>query len=238
MKIITMFETENKELNLDYRRLMLSFMKSALQKNNPERYEEMYGTGVTKEKNFAADVRLGQVKYLPDCVCMNSNDFVWEIVTPDLLLGIDIYNALLDMKGIDYPAYKGNKIKLKKIRMENHKHYEGDSVIIRFCSGVCVRKHIKGEKDKYFFYDEEGFFEQLLCNLKIQLKDTGISDLEDFKLEPIEAKRVYSKTFGIVVPNSIGKFKLSGTNDLINYLYQAGIGSRRNNAFGLFEIIG
>ena len=238
MKIMATIEADGNELNLDYRRLMLSFLKNALQKNNPELYNNMYGDGVTKEKNFASDIRMGYVKYLSDCIQLTNNEFVWEIVTPDLLLGIDIYNALLGVRNIDYPAYKGNKIRLKKIRIENHKHYDGNSVLIRFCSGICVRRHIKGEKDKYFFFDEEGFFEQLLCNLKIQLKESGINDLGDFGLEAVEAKRVYSKTFGIIIPNSVGRFRLTGSNELINYLCQAGIGSRRNNAFGMFEIIG
>ena len=41
---------------------MLSFLKNALQKNNPELYNNMYGDGVTKEKNFAADIRMGYVR--------------------------------------------------------------------------------------------------------------------------------------------------------------------------------
>lgn len=42
---------------------------------------------------------------------------------------------------------------------------------------------------------------------------------------------------GIIIPNSIGVFRLTGSKELINYLYQAGMGSRRNIGFGLFEII-
>ncbi len=238
MKNINEFYVETDEINLDYRRLMLSFLKNALQRSDTQLFEAMYGTGVTKEKNFAFDIRLGRVQYLPDCVRLTNDKFTWEIVTPDYALGIDIYNALLNMKNVKYPAYNGNNIILKKSQMFNHKHYESESVLVRFCSGLCVRRHVKGEKDRYFLYDDVEFEEQLLCNLKLQLKDSGITDFTKFSLTPVNAKKIFSKTMGIVIPNSIGVFRLTGSTELINYLYQSGIGSRRNHGFGVFEIIG
>lgn len=36
---------------------------------------------------------------------------------------------------------------------------------------------------------------------------------------------------------SIGTFKLFGNKELLNFLYRAGIGSRRSSGFGMFEII-
>ena len=44
MKIINEFYTEADEINLDYRRLMLSFLKSALQRADTQLFEAMYGT--------------------------------------------------------------------------------------------------------------------------------------------------------------------------------------------------
>lgn len=237
MRITVQLTLEKKEINLDYRRLMISYLKKSLERSNPIRYEEMYGRGVTKEKNFASDIRLGYAKYLSDYIQLQNDEITWVIVTPDYLLGIDIYNALLAMKNVSYPAYNENRIRIRKINVENHKSYDAQEAVIKFCSGLCVRRHIKGEKDKYFFYDEEGFNEQLVNNIGLQLRDTNINDLSEFKLEPIQAKRVYSKTYGIVIPNSVGLFRLSGENKLINYLFQAGMGSKRNSGFGLFEIL-
>lgn len=62
MKIMATIEADGNELNLDYRRLMLSFLKNALQKNNPELYNNMYGDGVTKEKKFCGRYQNGICK--------------------------------------------------------------------------------------------------------------------------------------------------------------------------------
>lgn len=237
MKVHSEIETESDKINLDVRRLVVSYLKNGLQRYDKLLFESMYGAGVTKEKNFASDIRLGRVKFLSDCIQLTENKFIWEIATPDYVLGIDIYNALLNMKDVKYPTYKGNNIILKDVRMFNQKHYETESVLIRFCSGLCVRRHAKGEKDRYFLYDDAEFEEQLLCNLKLQLKDSGITDFAKFSLTPVNAKKIFSKTMGIIIPNSIGVFRLTGSKELINYLYQAGMGSRRNIGFGLFEII-
>ena len=67
-------------------------------------------------------------------------------------------------------------------------------------------------------------------NLKYQL--------DDFQIVPIKAKKVVAKVFGRPTNASIGIFKLTGSVELLNYLYTAGLGSRRSEGHGKFAIIG
>ena len=39
------------------------------------------------------------------------------------------------------------------------------------------------------------------------------------------------------IETSTGIFRITGDKQLLNYLYQAGIGSKRSSGFGMFKIL-
>ena len=41
----------------------------------------------------------------------------------------------------------------------------------------------------------------------------------------------------ILINSSIGEYILEGNSELLNILYKTGIGSRRSEGFGMFEVI-
>lgn len=54
------------------------------------------------------------------------------------------------------------------------------------------------EKRQIFLYDDAEFEEQLLCNLKLQLKDSGITDFAKFSLTPVNAKKYSVRQWGLL----------------------------------------
>ncbi len=240
MKIIVRFELKKAQLPLDYRRLMVSFLKASFTSSEPELFKQFYEKGKTVQKPFAFDVKLPKASFEKESILLDSEEIQLTIILEEKVLGIRIYNAIVGMKKekVEYPVANGNSMKVKSVRIEEHRRIVENQVVIQMLSPLVFREHKKGEKDYYYQADDEEFIniakeiiQAQVSNLKITSK--GI----DIVLEPIKTKKVIIKTFGINIPASLGIFKLSANEEIINILYQIGIGSRRSEGFGVFEII-
>lgn len=239
MKIIVRFQLKKPQLPIDYRRLMVSFLKASFTSNDLELFEQFYGKGTTVQKPFAFDVKLPKASFKKESILLNSNEIQLTIILEEKMLGIRIYNAMIHMKqeDIKYPMADRNYMKIKSVRTEEHKKILENEVTIQMLSPLVLRDHKKGEKDYYYQAGDSEFL-----NIAKQVIQAQISNLKntsksmDIVLEPIKTKKVIVKTFGINVPASLGSFKLSASAEIINLLYQIGIGSRRSEGFGVFEI--
>jgi len=237
VKIIIKLELKQNELPLDYRRACVSFIKSSLCDKMPELFNEFYKSN--KEKNFAFDLKMNNPKFEEDKILLDNNKLLFTIITNDFGLGIDFYNCFLARRAKEHPLANGNSMKISDINLNNHKNIESSRVRIKFFSPVVVRDHEKGEKDKYYLFGDEKFNDGLNICVENQLKNCGLSTMDsEIKLIPVFARKVIVKSFGISIPGSIGIFDLAGDRETINAIYQMGIGSRRSEGFGTFEIVG
>ena len=53
------------------------------------------------------------------------------------------------------------------------------------------------------------------------------------KLIPVNTKKVIVKFYESMIESSIGFFELEGDSAVINYLLQAGLGSKKSAGFGM-----
>ena len=83
------------------------------------------------------------------------------------------------------------------------------------------------------------FLKQLKNNIKEQLKISNLplEVVDDFNIEAVQAKKVIVKFYEKKIETSTGIFRITGDKQLLNYLYQAGIGSKRSSGFGMFKIL-
>ena len=64
------------------------------------------------------------------------------------------------------------------------------------------------------------------------------SEIADtFEITPIAPKKVIIKFYEKQIETSVGTFNIKGDKRLLEYLYKAGIGSKRSAGFGMFQII-
>ena len=93
-------------------------------------------------------------------------------------------------------------------------------------------------KDIYYTYADEGFSKALCENVEIFIQKMEIGvDTEGLSIEPVKARKVVVICFGRKVDSNLGIYKLSGNCELLNILYQAGLGARRSEGHGKFEIL-
>ena len=255
MRIKLHFELENNIIPKDYRILILSFIKNNLEKNFNESYKEIYGEKPTV-KFFTFSVYLPKPKIEKEKIELDRNYFNVLFSIYDNKQFIEFYNSFNSMinKKIDnkenekysYPL-KNNKMELKNITMVNEKNIMSNRVRIKFLSPLVLRNHKekiinkkrKG-KDIYFDFNDSDFNEQINYSVSRLIKDLKLNGVNsNIKLKPYNnlARKTVVSFKNILINSSIGEYILEGDSELLNILYKTGIGSRRSEGFGMFEVI-
>ena len=252
MRIKLHFELENKIIPKDYRILILSFIKNNLEKNFNESYKEIYGEKPTV-KFFTFSVYLPKPKIEKEKIELDRNYFNVLFSIYDNKQFIEFYNSFNSMinkekenKENSYPL-KNNKMELKNITMVNEKNIMSNRVRIKFLSPLVLRNHKekiinkkrKG-KDIYFDFNDSDFNEQINYSVSRLIKDLKLNGVNsNIKLKPYNnlARKTVVSFKNILINSSIGEYILEGDSELLNILYKTGIGSRRSEGFGMFEVI-
>lgn len=257
MRIKLHFELENNIIPKDYRILILSFIKNNLEKNFNESYKEIYGEKPTV-KFFTFSVYLPKPKIEKEKIELDRNYFNVLFSIYDNKQFIEFYNSFNSMinkekendnkknKKYSYPL-KNNKMELKNITMVNEKNIMSNRVRIKFLSPLVLRNHKeitinkkrKGA-DIYFDFNDSDFNEQINYSVSRLIKDLKLNGVNsNIKLKPYNnlARKTVVSFKNILINSSIGEYILEGDSELLNILYKTGIGSRRSEGFGMFEVI-
>lgn len=138
-------------------------------------------------------------------------------------------------------------MELKNITMVNEKNIMSNRVRIKFLSPLVLRNHKeitinkkrKGA-DIYFDFNDSDFNEQINYSVSRLIKDLKLNGVNsNIKLKPYNnlARKTVVSFKNILINSSIGEYILEGDSELLNILYKTGIGSRRSEGFGMFEVI-
>lgn len=237
MKFKLNLELENENLPIQYRRSVISFMKLALSQYSEEYYKKYYNNKDNIVKPYTFSVFFRYPIFKEDVIQIKNKKIEINFSIADYDATIILYNAFNHQKNKKFSLNKNSWI-LKSISIINEKDVDKDEIVIKFMSPLVVRERIDN-KDHYYSFNDENFLLQLKNNIKEQLKISNLPAVlvEDLKVEAIQAKKVIVKFYEKKMETSTGIFKMTGDKNLLNYLYQAGIGSKRSSGFGMFKII-
>lgn len=237
MRYKLFFELENKDISIQYRKSVLSFLKKSLSEYDNEIYEKLYHAKDPIIKPYTFSVFFRDSEFKENRIIVNSKQMELNISIADYEIAVIFYNAFNHQRNKIFHL-ENNSMTLKNIVLIQEKQINTEEIAIKFMSPLIVRQR-EDEKDYYFSVEGEKFLETLKINIKEQLKLTNYSmDIVDsIKLEKINGRKTVVKFYEKQMEGSIGTFKLFGDKELLNYLYRAGIGSRRSSGFGMFEII-
>ena len=220
-------------MNLDWRRTILSFIKSLLEKEWPEYFESSYGQGSTRMKKMNFWSSLPGPQFRKDSIILSEKRFRVYISSSDNKLLLHLNNSILKYGSQPYLIGYGNTMVVKGARIVQTKPIESEEIIVKMISPLVVRRHNRDEKDRYFLPNEEGFEENVVYSMQTRF---GTEDVPT--IEPIKTKKVIVKAYGTTIPASLGIFKITGSTKQLNELYLDGCGQRSSAGFGKFEIIG
>lgn len=237
-----MFSLENPELPKDNKSIWLSFLKNVLSKCNKGKFYESYFSG-TNSKDYSFSILLSKPKFVEEKVLLENNQVKMIFSADDKKkTGLIFYAAFLEAKNRRFPLPEGNGMTLKRVRQMREKLITSSKVAFRTVTGggLVVREHEREKnRDKYYTYKDSGFDENLKKVLKVQAKTAGFSEnmVEELVMTPVQCKKVLVKHYGVYIDVTVGIFYLEGDSDLLQYFYQAGIGSRHSEGYGLLDII-
>lgn len=231
------FELEYPNLNIQYRKCLISFIKHSIEEYDENLFKEMYKNN--NKKVFAFATALDKPQFEGDNIKLASNKFYITFTAYKYMEALHIYNSFLMQKEKKF-SLNNNSMVLKRITMISEKEIATTTIDIKMFSPIVCRNHDRQTlKDMYYAFDREEFNEFIKINIREQMENENLdkSLLNNFSITPINAKKVIVKLYEKKIETSVGTFRLEGDIELLKYLYKAGIGSKRAMGFGCFDII-
>jgi CRISPR-associated endoribonuclease Cas6 len=240
MRLKMILRLDKPELDIEYRRAVLSLLKESFLAGSRELYQQFYGEG-TAMKPFTFGLFLSKPVFKDKKIHLESEEITLNFSTYRADLGIFLYNSLVKKRkrGERFPFPDGNSLLLKRVTLIKEKTLHSGEAVFKTLSPFLVRLHHREfNQDEYLTPDQQLFRSQLEENLRVTLETlTGLKQRVDFT--PVKMKPVIPIThFNGMVQGNTGLFKLSGSPAALDFFYKAGIGSRRAEGFGLLELVG
>lgn len=240
MRIRLEFELDNNTIDVQYRKALISYIKKSIQEYNEGLYLQLYAPHSTTKKSFSFAPILPKPIFTKENIQLANPSFTLIFSIYNYAYALHLYNCFYEQKDKKFPLQNNNSMTLKKLNMLKEKNIHTDSITIKLSSPLIVRNHNKEtKKDMYYCFERSEFKDTLKINIWEQMQVEGLdkSLLENFDIEPIQAKKAIIPVYEKKIECSLGSFKLTGNPELLNYLYKAGMGSKKAMGFGLFEII-
>lgn len=237
MRLKLYFELENQTISIQYRKSIISFIKHAIQEYDENLYQEMYAKN--NKKTFTWAPILSKPKFEQEKIILKDTNFSIIFSAYNYLYGLHIYNAFLKQKYQKF-SLNQNSMTLKSISMIPEKQIITNKIQIKMSSPIVCRNHNKETlKDMYYSFERPEFEKYIKINILEQMEKERLDSslLEGFKIQPVDSKKIIVKLYEKKIETSIGIFEVEGKTELLDYLYRAGIGSKKAMGFGLFEII-
>lgn len=242
MKLELDFNLKNLELPLDYRKIIISFIKKSLtEAKGGEYFDRFYKDTISK--SFSFSVMFYKPNFQKEKIVLEKHQLkvLFSAVDQDKVALI-MYAAFIAQKNKSFPLPYSNEMKLIAIHEKKAERIVTNKVIFQTAlgSGLCVRDHDREKNaDNYFVYKDEFFLEKLKMVLVNQAVRAGFgkNKVESMKCKPLNCKIVPVKHYNRFIPVTTGMFQFEAEAELLQYFYDAGMGSRHSAGFGLLELI-
>ena len=234
LRLLATYETPD-PIPLDYRKGFMSLIKESLRASSEREFERVYGgragRNIVFNCCFGKDMRIGKKD---ETIILNSPTFLFELSSPDTKLIAMIYNGL--RKNREYAIF-GSKIKLKEIKPVNTLIRAKDRIRVRSVCPILV-KSSPDNGSRYLLPGEDAFYGSLNHFCKVRYEEYFSEEFKgSVELLPIELKRVVVKHMGTYHTGFKGIFELISSTNMLQFLYDSGIGTRTSQGFGMLELI-
>lgn len=237
------FSTDKPELPIEYRKLILSFIKNALSKSVNGDLLGKYYTD-TNTKDFTWTLIVKRPHFTKEKLEFEGNRFSVIFSAGDRnQTGMYLMLAFLNQKHKKYPTEEGNCITLKSI--VQLPQYEIRDNTARFStmpgSSIIVREHDRAtNRDRYYTCIEEGYQDKFEQALRNQALIAGFSEqtVEEIKVRSVTGRKVVVRHYDVYIDASIMEFALSAPSYVLQHFYLQGICGRKSSGFGMIEYMG
>ncbi|WP_455539346.1 CRISPR-associated endoribonuclease Cas6 [Terrisporobacter sp.] len=227
-----------------YNVLGVSLIKESIKKASPDYYEKLYfynDKSNKTSKNFTYSFYIKGYEIEGDDFLVKDK-VIMNISTPDLELGLYIYNGIINKKTIKYKDYEMTRLRVDLIK---EKVIYGEEVLFNTLSPICI----KDNKGKFLDVNNENYVKELNYIADTVLKNyRGYGIKKEIEFENLDLKKVVVKEplrdFQKITKRQYqcvnsykGVFRLKGDNEDLNDIYKLGLGFKRGQGFGNLEVV-
>ena len=233
------------EISRDYRRYFISFLKKVFTKSGE--FENLYS--FKKLKPFTFSIFLGDkfemiedkeekmVKVVPP--------FNLVFSTGDLKIFTNFYNGVLDLKNEKEGVHlEGKNFPIEEILLEKNVKINTDTIIFK-TAGICVLTDPDEDAkdfERWFIVPcQENIekFNEVLEKRTLEKYRIIIGEKINTKIKfiPLKTKEIYVKHYDGFLKGFKSVFVLQSHPQILQFVYDYGLGVRTGQGFGLLEII-
>lgn len=238
----------------DYRIKIFSFIKELIKQSHPVLRDTLWGNDkkVNCVKPFTFSCYFPGITSDKDTLIAKSDKLHITVsfgnyVIPGLAInGYEIffalYNGLIQQKK-NLCLYLNDKAHyLSLIRAVTHREkllIPGDNVItFKTCTPFLVRKITPNKKPEWLGIDDSEFGEWIEKSVVSLAKQFLGKDEFSLEFKPLKCKTVFLNHYNSLVKGTSGTFVLNTPGDVIKLVYDVGLGAKRNEGFGMVEVVG
>lgn len=219
----------DKYLPIDYRRGFAALLKESLKRANSELFTRYYGV-LHVLKPFTFSVYFPQLVGQEDERFNVGNRAILNFSTSSYELGTYLYNGILTNR--TFPLFD-NTLELVYIDLRRPITIKQEAIAFKTLAPVLVNN--KGNPDWYLLPGDEGFED----GLRFAISETARTFLGDgnvsVEFKPIRIQRKVVRHYNMDMQGFVGSFELRGNPEVLNLIYQVGLGVRRSQGFGMLE---
>ena len=117
-----------------------------------------------------------------------------------------------------------------------------EECVIKMVTPICAYSSDRETKKSYYYTPEQVGFYEITKNNAIKKYEAhfGKSYEGDLLFEPQSVKerdKVITRYDGIIIEAWKGEYRLSGSIEMFNFLYNVGLGAKNGQGFGMFNVI-
>lgn len=239
MRLSVDYEMSGELLPKDYRSGFMSLIKKAIQEAHPLLFEEYYMR--RKLKPFTFSVYFPRMKGSENGSIRVGSEVRLNFSTSSLELATHLYNGFRSEKIKSFPLFQ-NLITRKDINLRRTEDIRTSEVVFKTASSVLVNN--KGDSHRYLLPGEPGFLEGLQFSINEVAREflKRISDVP-FEFEVFErsgersVKRRVVSHYNQSMSSMVGSFTLKSEPEILQLIYDVGLGVRRSQGFGMLEVV-
>lgn len=226
-------------LPLNYNHIVQSIIYRSIG-TMPDYADFLHNEGYSLEKRQYKMFQFSQLSgdyYIQNKQIIFKSYIVFEIRSPEPLL-IRLLGESFWNNGIYF-----GKTLCTDIHMELYDYtIEVEELYIQMKTPITVYS-TDYEKGKTYYYnpEEEEFYRQINDNFYRKYEAYyGVDPISTLKIQKLDKdlpKKFVTKYQGSYITGWYGKYLISGKRKYLDFLYQAGLGSKNSQGFGMFEII-
>jgi len=223
----------------DYRSIFMSLIKSVFLTYDPILYTYLYGTDEQPRKvnkPFTFSVRFPQYKGIEGNKMLCGNKFFLLFSSNEETLVTAFYNGLRAKQKIKIGENYPITFEIEHIQLLPLKRIQTNKVLFRTISPILVND--KGSNLDYLSPMKPEFNKAFKEIIAIQAYNFQIRCSEDMITFEINTmKKLPLSHYNQTMTSWLGEFVLEAPTNVLQLVYDTGIGVRRSQGFGMMEIV-